>query len=284
MNKSLATRPSARRKSGLRTWIRALDAIKIIDEAPDVTLVSLLDGLADQHGDRVALTGEGETLTFRELAVRANRYARWAIAQGLRDGDVVCLLMPNRPEYVAIWLGLTRARCVAALLNTNLVGDGLAHCIAAAGSAHLIVDSALVPRAAAIQGKLSPATRVWTHGGPVPAAGWPDIVSRSSDRTARHSPAASDGRRHPDDELCWSSRPEPPDCPRRHHRARAYNQWSFWFAGMMNAQPERSDVQLSADVSQRRRHSRDRRDAGQRRVGGNPREILGQPVLGRHRR
>jgi fatty-acyl-CoA synthase len=236
MNESLATRPSARRESGLRTWIRALDAIKIIDEAPDVTLVSLLDGLADQHGDRVALTGEGETLTFRELAVRANRYARWAIAQGLRDGDVVCLLMPNRPEYVAIWLGLTRARCVAALLNTNLVGDGLAHCIAAAGSAHLIVDSALVPRAAAIQDKLSPATRVWTHGGPVPAAGWPDIVSEIERQNG--APFAGSERRAPtpDDRALLVFTSGTTGLPKAGVITHArIIEWSFWFAGLMDA-------------------------------------------------
>src|SRR5579872_669450 len=164
MNEPLAPRRSIGRESGLRTWIRALDAIKVIDEEPDITLVSLLEGLAHQHGDRIALTGEGETLTFRELAMRSNRYARWAIAQGLRDGDAVCLLMPNRPEYVAVWLGLTRAGCVVALLNTNLVGDGLAHCISAAGSTHVIVDSALVPRMTAIEDQLPPATRTWRHG------------------------------------------------------------------------------------------------------------------------
>ena len=35
------------------------------------------------------------------------RYARWALEQGLAKGETVCLMMPNRPEYMAIWLGLT---------------------------------------------------------------------------------------------------------------------------------------------------------------------------------
>jgi fatty-acyl-CoA synthase len=239
MNESLATRPSAGRGSGLRTWIRALDSIKIIDEAPDVTLVSLLDGLADQHGDRVALTGEGETLTFRELAVRANRYARWAIAQGLRDGDVVCLLMPNRPEYVALWLGLTRAGCVVALLNTNLVGDGLAHCIDAARSTHLIVDNALVSRAAAIQDKLPPATRAWTHGGPGPIAGWPDIVPESERQDG--APLAGSERRAPtpDDRALLVFTSGTTGLPKAGVITHArIIEWSFWFAGLMDAKSD----------------------------------------------
>ena len=50
------------------------------------------------------------------------RYARWALDQGLAKGETVCLMMPNRPEYLAIWLGLTRVGVVVALINTNLRG------------------------------------------------------------------------------------------------------------------------------------------------------------------
>ncbi len=49
--------------------------------------------------------------------------------QGLRKGDVVCLMMGNRPEYMAIWLGITSVGVIVSLLNTNLAGPSLAHCI-----------------------------------------------------------------------------------------------------------------------------------------------------------
>ena len=62
------------------------------------------------------------TLTYRQLDARANRYARWALARGLGKGDAVALMMPNRPEYMAIWFGLTRAGVGDALINTNLAG------------------------------------------------------------------------------------------------------------------------------------------------------------------
>ena len=69
------------------------------------------------------------TLSYRALAARANRYARWALAQGLAKGETVGLLMPNRPDYMAAWLGISRIGGVVALLNTNLTGQALAHCI-----------------------------------------------------------------------------------------------------------------------------------------------------------
>ena len=52
--------------------------------------------------------------------------------------------MPNRPEYMAIWLGITSVGGVVALLNTNLVGPSLAHCINIVAPKHLIVAAELV--------------------------------------------------------------------------------------------------------------------------------------------
>ena len=51
--------------------------------------------------------------------------------------------MPNRPEYLAIWLGIAQIGGVVALLNTNLTGAALAHCIAIAAPAHIVVAGEL---------------------------------------------------------------------------------------------------------------------------------------------
>ena len=48
-------------------------------------------------------------------------------------------MMPNRPEYMAIWLGITGVGGVVALINTNLRGPALAHCIDIVAPKHLIV-------------------------------------------------------------------------------------------------------------------------------------------------
>ena len=57
--------------------------------------------------------------------------ARWARAVGVAQGEVVALLMENRPEYLMAWLGLHQSRVQsAALINTNLRGMPLAHSIA----------------------------------------------------------------------------------------------------------------------------------------------------------
>jgi fatty-acyl-CoA synthase len=222
------------RRSAMNAWIRALDYTKILNEATGVTLCSILDGLADTHGDRPALLGEEEEFSFRDLAARANRYARWAMAEGLGGGDVVCLLMTNRPDYVAIWLGLTRAGCVVALLNTNLAADALLHSMRAAGSQRLIVGDALVSRIADL---LPPGARVWVHG----HAGhgdWPAIEPDLAHHDATPISASERSPPMPQDRALLIYTSGTSGLPKAANVTHArVLEWSFWFAGMMDAQP-----------------------------------------------
>ena len=59
----------------------------------------------------------------------SNQIARVFQEAGYVKGDAVALMMPNRPEYVAIWLGLGKLGVVTALINTNLRLQSLIHCL-----------------------------------------------------------------------------------------------------------------------------------------------------------
>jgi fatty-acyl-CoA synthase len=123
--------------------LRVVRATKIATKRPQQTLGDHLAEWAAQNGDRPALASERESYSYRGLDARANSYARWAQARGLKKGDAVALLMPNRPEYVAIWFGLVRAGIGVALVNTNLTGTSLAHSLAVVAAKAVIVDAAL---------------------------------------------------------------------------------------------------------------------------------------------
>ena len=141
---SSETAQEGRAGSALKAWVRALEKTAPIAQNPTQTLPLLIDSLGERFGDAPALLSPGKVLTYRALAERSRRYASWAHRQGLSSGDVVCLMMPNCPEYLAIWLGITRVGAIVALLNTNLVGDSLAHAINVVAPKHVIVDATLV--------------------------------------------------------------------------------------------------------------------------------------------
>ena len=223
--------------SASKAWARALSAIKLLEAPSPPTLPGLVDRLALVHRDRPALLGETETLTYRALAGRANRYARWIIAQGAAPGDVVGLLAANSPDYVAIWLGLTRAGCAVALINTNLAGDALLHSIKAAAPSHLIVSDSLLPPLTALASRLPPDTRVWVHS-TAPAAPWPRIApDLLPDNPAQLEP----GERllpNPQDPALLIYTSGTTGLPKAAHVSHArIMEWSLWFAAMMDAQP-----------------------------------------------
>jgi len=133
----------ARLKRDWRYWqglSRTLKRVKSIARDSDNLICDDLQAAVDQWRDRPAMTFEGRSLTYGELDAMANRYAHWAKGLNLRRGQVVALFMPNRLEYFPIWYGLSKVGVVTALINNQLAGLPLAHCLNIAGAAHVIVD------------------------------------------------------------------------------------------------------------------------------------------------
>ena len=145
--------------------VRVVRATKLVTSRPDRTLGDHLAEWAEKHGDKPALVDDRESLSYRTLDARANAYARWARSKGLVQGDAVALLMPNRPEYVAIWFGLARAGVGVALVNTNLAGSSLAHSFDVVAAKAVIVDSSLMPAFETARAQSKQKTPVVVYGG-----------------------------------------------------------------------------------------------------------------------
>src|SRR6266849_6308271 len=157
----------ARRASDLACLKGALRTLRMttpIARHPTRVFPIVVDELADRYGDAPALLSDRESFTYRELAARANQYARWTLAQGIQKGDTVCLMMPNRPEYMALWLGVTRVGGVVALLNSNLTGVTLAHCVNVVAPTHIIVAAELLGRFETARTHISGGAKLWVHG------------------------------------------------------------------------------------------------------------------------
>jgi len=228
---------SGGRHKAVATWARALGNIAPLDRGSARTLPVLLDGLAETHGARPALESEHDSVTYAGLAQRCSQYARWALAAGVQAGDAVCLLMPNCVDFVAIWLGITRVGGVAALINTNLVGDALRHSVAVVAPSHVIVAAELAPALASVRDQLPAAITYWVHGdvaaGDAPwfrldRALYADTpLDAGEDRTVLGRQTAL---------LIFTSGTTglPKAAKISHYRVL---EWSFWFAGMMDTGP-----------------------------------------------
>ncbi len=59
-------------------------------------------------GDRVAVESGGERITYADLAGRTARAAAGLAALGVRPEERVPLVLPDGPEFVAVFLGAMR--------------------------------------------------------------------------------------------------------------------------------------------------------------------------------
>jgi fatty-acyl-CoA synthase len=123
-----------------------------------------LEAAVDAWRGRRAITLDSRTLSYGELDEIANRYAHWAIEHGLRRGQTVALYTPSRVDYLAIWYGLSKVGVATALINNNLTGAPLAHCVEIAAASCAIVDAETAPAFQAVNQTFPRPLPVWTLG------------------------------------------------------------------------------------------------------------------------
>jgi acyl-CoA synthetase (AMP-forming)/AMP-acid ligase II len=98
------------------------------------TLTRVLEDRARTHGRCLALAYLDRRYTWREVDAEANRWARLFQHEGIVRGDVVALMMDNRPEYLFAVHGLGKLGAAAALINTNLSEGPLVHAVGISGA------------------------------------------------------------------------------------------------------------------------------------------------------
>ena len=96
---------------------------------------------AAKWGDRVFVRFEDEAITFAEFEARTNRRANLLRAEGVGKGDVVVLMMENRPEYVETVVAIGKLGAVVSNINTNLRDRQLMHSVKVSTPKFAIVGS-----------------------------------------------------------------------------------------------------------------------------------------------
>jgi len=223
-------------KRAREAWIRALERTARIETEPLVTLPVIIGRLAQRFGTASALESAEASMTYGELAQRCNQYARWGLAQGLKRGDTVSLVMSNCAEYLAVWLGLTRIGATVALANTHLLPEGLGYSLRIVAPRAVIAGADLALNVAAARADLAADTACWVHGAssrdlePIE-----DELSRLPGEPLSAAECALPSIDDPALLIYTSGTTGLPKAARvSHYRLM---QWSHWFAGLMDAGP-----------------------------------------------
>ena len=159
-----SAKPSSAKRSSAKSWLKAIGLTSRIESEPHRLFADVVEEWALRQPLRPALLSDGGSFTYWELAGRINRYARWARGIGIRSGCTVCLLMPNQPDYLACWLGISKIGGTVALINTRLVDRSLAHCIDVARADHLILAAECAEAFETARPYLKHVPRIWSLG------------------------------------------------------------------------------------------------------------------------
>jgi long-chain acyl-CoA synthetase len=96
--------------------------------------------IAAADGERTAVVEpDGTTLSYAELAARANRIGRGLQAAGLRPGDSVVALLPNGSDMLAVYFAAIQTGLYVVPVNWHLVAAEVAYILADCAASAFIV-------------------------------------------------------------------------------------------------------------------------------------------------
>ncbi|KAG8230143.1 hypothetical protein J437_LFUL010394 [Ladona fulva] len=131
----------------------------------NLSVADMLGHYASKYPNRVAFIFEDKEWTFSQVEAYSNQVAAaLKEKENLKPGDTVSLFMENRPEYVCIWLGLSKIGVITALINHNLRRQPLSHSVNIAASKVLIYGSELEEAVEEMRDSLEPNMKLycWT--------------------------------------------------------------------------------------------------------------------------
>ncbi len=101
-----------------------------------------------------ALLYENVRFTYDEVNQWANRFAHYLMSQGVKKGDVVGVLIENRPELLVTVLAIAKIGAISAMLNTSQTGKVLIHSFNLVKPRLAIVGEELVETFDEVRGEL----------------------------------------------------------------------------------------------------------------------------------
>ncbi|MGB9736345.1 MAG: class I adenylate-forming enzyme family protein [bacterium] len=93
------------------------------------TIKELISKQAKAMPDRVFMYYKDLTRTYKELDDISNKIGNGLLSLGVKKGDRVTMLIPNRPEFIYAWFGLMKIGAIMVPINTQFKPDEIKYII-----------------------------------------------------------------------------------------------------------------------------------------------------------
>ncbi|XP_023020391.2 fatty acid transport protein 1 isoform X2 [Leptinotarsa decemlineata] len=138
----VALRTLPRDVRGLIGFIKLIIQMKTLHRR-NLTIGDVFRQNVKKHPDKPCILFEDQVWTFAQVEEYSNKIANTFKSHGYKKGDKVALFLENKPEFVCIWLGLSKLGVITPLINTNLRLISLMHSITVAKCQAIIFGTEL---------------------------------------------------------------------------------------------------------------------------------------------
>jgi long-chain acyl-CoA synthetase len=134
-------------------WLRHYDdAVPAsLQPYPPTTLVDAVADAARERPEHPALLFKGSVITYGQLDRLSTAFAAELVAEGVRKGDRVALLLPNCPQFVIAQFGIWKAGGIVAPVNPIYTERELSLALSDSGAGIAVVLTRLYDRFKAVQ-------------------------------------------------------------------------------------------------------------------------------------
>jgi len=154
--------------------------------------------VADRHPGALALieidpSGSVRKLTFDEISALSNRFANVLVARGLKRGDRIAILLPQRHETGVAHAAAWKAGMISVPLFTLFGEEALEFRLQNSGARAIVTDRDQLPKLAAIRDRLPELRTIFCADGPADGAlDLHVLLGQASDRFDRVDTKAED--------------------------------------------------------------------------------------------
>ena len=120
---------------------------------PNATLLDYLSQLAREHGGKTALLFKGTSVSYARLESESNAFAAALVAENVKPGDRVALVLPNCPQFFVAEFGAWKAGAVTVPLNPTYSEREMQEALDATRTEVVVTLTAFYARVKQVQGR-----------------------------------------------------------------------------------------------------------------------------------
>ncbi len=122
-----------------KPWLKHYDeGVPPHIDYPEINLYEILDNAAHDFGGRPAIWFQKRRITYKEFKDIADRLATALVNLGVKQGDVVAMMIPNFPQYLFSFFGILKAGAIVTACSTLLTDRELAYQLNDSGAETII--------------------------------------------------------------------------------------------------------------------------------------------------